>query len=512
MPNNTTPIPAAGYTRYSSEMQRDGFSLAAQERQIRERAERDVTKIVALYSDEAISAYKRKRRPGIDAMLQGAKEGKFKILYVHKLDRLARNIRMTWEIIDKLREYGVALVAIEQPFDLTKPEGKMLLSMMAMFAEFYSDNLSLETRKGKKERSQKGYHNGHLPWGYETDMVNDRVTAKLIPEKGTAIKTIFEMYATGLYSDQDIAKWLNNQGFTTNHSRQFSKDTVRDMLQNIFYCGKTHFRGAQEKNKGKSYRNIQGIISDGLHEAVITEELFEQCQKSRKARRKNPIKNQPKKHIYLLSGIIKCHHCGRNLRAQSAGNGLRYYREVSSERGFNDCPITSVTKKSIQVHEIESQIEDLIIKLELPVTWKRELERMVSDQAEKLPDIKAERKKIKDELRRVRINFEMGMYGDDIFLYKQRVQSLQEKLERLTLPEENIVDNAAQFLISIRNIWQLATAEEKERIVKMIFREVSVSIESNDIMWVCPNRGFELLFDMVPVLSASENGRYVPVK
>ncbi len=63
-----TPIPGAAYIRFSSEMQSDSFSLDAQLRQIKEQAERDHVTIVKVYSDPAQSAYRKKFRPGINAM------------------------------------------------------------------------------------------------------------------------------------------------------------------------------------------------------------------------------------------------------------------------------------------------------------------------------------------------------------------------------------------------------------------------------------------------------------
>ena len=85
-------VPGAAYIRFSSEMQSDSFSLDAQLRQIKEQAERDGVEIVKVFADPAQSAYRKKFRPGINAMRESARLGDFKILYVHKVDRLARRL------------------------------------------------------------------------------------------------------------------------------------------------------------------------------------------------------------------------------------------------------------------------------------------------------------------------------------------------------------------------------------------------------------------------------------
>ena len=75
---DSSPLPGAAYIRYSSEMQSDSFSLDAQLRQIKEQAERDGVDIVKVFFDPAQSAYRKKFRPGINAMRKAARQGEFK--------------------------------------------------------------------------------------------------------------------------------------------------------------------------------------------------------------------------------------------------------------------------------------------------------------------------------------------------------------------------------------------------------------------------------------------------
>lgn len=69
---DSSPLPGAAYIRFSSEMQSDSFSLDAQLRQIKEQAERDGVEIVKVFADPAQSAYRKKYRPGINAMREAA--------------------------------------------------------------------------------------------------------------------------------------------------------------------------------------------------------------------------------------------------------------------------------------------------------------------------------------------------------------------------------------------------------------------------------------------------------
>lgn len=120
-PKTSSPVPGAAYIRYSSEMQSDSFSLDAQLRQIKEQAERDGVEIVKVFADPAQSAYRKKYRPGINAMREAARCGEFKVLYVHKVDRLARRLEWSLEIVHELQELDIIFKAVQQPFDQRTP-------------------------------------------------------------------------------------------------------------------------------------------------------------------------------------------------------------------------------------------------------------------------------------------------------------------------------------------------------------------------------------------------------
>jgi site-specific DNA recombinase len=268
---------AAAYIRYSSNMQDDNFTLDAQLRQIKTRAQADGVNIVKVYSDPATSAYTKRYRPGILEMLQGAHKREFDYLYVHKVDRLARRLEWAIDIAKQIGKDGIILKAVEQNFDLSTPEGKLMFHLLGSLGEFYSDNLSKETHTGKYERAKQGYHNGWVPWGYVSEEIENRKLAVPDPRLVQIVRKFFERYATGLYYDQDMADWLNAQGYRTRFGRLFTKDAVRDILQNPFYKGDVHYRG-QLLRGGKIRRRTEAEAVKGMHAPIIDEELFNKCQ------------------------------------------------------------------------------------------------------------------------------------------------------------------------------------------------------------------------------------------
>ncbi|GMR11546.1 MAG: hypothetical protein BMS9Abin28_2381 [Anaerolineae bacterium] len=180
---------AAGYVRYSSDAQANSFSLEAQKRQILERAKRDEAVVVEFFCDEAQSAFRKKNRPGIMQMMEAARRGEFEVLYIHKVDRLARRVKWALEFVEELVSMSIIVVAVEQNFDLSTPEGKLIFTFLSSLSEFYSDNLGKEFAKGKRERVLKGYHNGHLPWGFQSVSAGERKVAAPVEDLRTTSTT-----------------------------------------------------------------------------------------------------------------------------------------------------------------------------------------------------------------------------------------------------------------------------------------------------------------------------------
>ena len=498
------PLLGAAYIRYSSEMQSDSFSLDAQLRQIREQAERDQVIIVKVYTDPAQSAYRKKYRPGINAMREDARRGIFRILYVHKGDRLARRLEWSLEIVHELQALDISFKAVEQPFDLRTPEGKLLFHLDSSLGEFYSDNLSKETYKGKLERSRQGYHNGAVPWGYVSTLEGNRKKGIPDPDKAPLILEMYERYASGLYSDLQIADWFNGLGYRTARGQPFSKDTIRDMLCNIYYIGKISYRGMSVRPKGVSFRSTPPQVSEGHHEPLISLDLWQRCQAVRASRRATVKTIKKTVRINLLQGLIVCSHCGRRLRIQTPSHCPTYYREDSHLRGYRDCPATNT---SVRAELIDDQVAGLIRSIRLPENWEPFVQQMIETQRGK-SDPEAERKEIRNSMRLLRENFERGLYEGEEYQYWQKVGALKEKLSMLERVPEAAINRAARTLLDLSQTWEHATLEERKDLAHVLLQEVGCDIPAKLIRWVKVRPEYEPLFDLLGGLSKNGERRY----
>lgn len=247
-PVSARPQRVAVYVRVSSEEQLEGYSLDAQLRAARQYCTDKGWTIAAEYVEEGKSARYEdlSRRPRFQAMLAEAEARAFDVLLVHKLDRFARNLRVTLATLERLDRCGVGFVSLSEQMDFTTPIGKVILATLGAFAQYYSDNLSNETKKGKNERKAQGIHNGLLPFGTVADPDGLAVADERAVDAGgrttsnlEGLRLAFRLAGEGI-SDRLVAQALTAAGYRTTGNRganPFTKDTVAEILTNRFYWG-----------------------------------------------------------------------------------------------------------------------------------------------------------------------------------------------------------------------------------------------------------------------------------
>ena len=231
-------VKAALYARVSDEEQVDGYSIDAQKRAFHALAQGRGWSPYHEYVDEGRSARfdDIRKRPMFKEAIEDALAGKYDVLVVHKIDRFSRKLKVTLDCLEKLGKAGVGFVSIQQQMDYSRPEGKLMLVMLGALAEFYSDNLSEETKKGMRERKLQGLYCGLLPFGV---MKGEDGVPVRDPATSPGLIEAFQLGADGK-SDREIAQVLNTKGYRTAGpigNKPFSKHSVRGILVNRFYLG-----------------------------------------------------------------------------------------------------------------------------------------------------------------------------------------------------------------------------------------------------------------------------------
>jgi site-specific DNA recombinase len=462
--------PVVIYQRVSSEEQIENFSLAAQERTCRDFAEKRGWEIVEVFEDPGHSG-KNDKRPSFQRLIAGAREQRFKVVLVHKLDRFSRNVDTTLKYFRILNECDVTIASATEDFDYSTPQGRLFFRMMASFAQWYLENLSAETVKGKRERALEGLHNGRLPFGYA---VGPNKVAVLVPKEAEIVREAFEKYSTNQYTDREIAQFLNESGFVTRKGRRWSKDTVRDFLQNEFYYGRVAYRDQ---------------ILPGNHEPVISRELFEQCQRVRSSHARRPKSfAQTPKRIYMLHRVICCNCCDRPLRMQSA-HGSFYYKEASLERGL-ECEHAA---KSIRMGLADSQMIELLKVLRLPDDWQSDLEERIADEDEG-HRIEERRRQLNEKRRRLGRAYSDGTMEEDE--YESKLKQIEAELDRLVVPSGADLLDKGLKLEQLSDLLDEADATELAELCQLILEQAYVDLAQGKIVRLKPSPAFMPLFRM----------------
>lgn len=468
---------AAGYIRVSTEEQTDGWSLEGQEKQIRDYAAHHGYEITHLYRDET-SGHKEKR-PGLDSLLIDAHNRKFSAIIVVNTSRLFRNLALARRYKDLLRnKLGIDVIFVSQPMiDPSDPSAFIMEAMNELFDEYYLHQLRFWTTLGKQTRAQKGMWNGTLPFGYITGESGYPIPH---PTNAQGVQIMFEAYATGRYSDRDIADLLNREGFLTTGNwgeRKFTKDTVNRMLKNVFYLGKTKYKDE---------------LYSGKHEPLIDQALFDKCQEVRSRRRNKPRALGGKKRVYLFAGLARCHLCSLTLRCmatQSKGK-WRYYRHIPDVRGY-EC---TAPNQLIRADQLEAQWSEIITQIRLPQDWRQRIEQLATD-ADEWATAKKERTAAEEQLRRL-----THLYRDlliEEIEFRQERERLTRKIDSLTIPDSQEMVEAAHYLENLGLLWAAATQEEQRDITRMMLKRVSVNIVAGKIVQIEPLPVFAKLLNEV---------------
>jgi DNA invertase Pin-like site-specific DNA recombinase len=269
----------AAYIRISSEEQVGNYSVDAQRRAIQTWVQGQDGQLVQVYIDEAQSG-RTASRPAFQQMRQDARKGKFDALVVHKFDRFARNRTDALAIKSLLRyDYNIKVFSVTEPSeDSDGPIGALIEGIMECVAEWYSKNLASEVSKGRHEKFMQGYHNNQPPFGLMRD------GKRLIPNPAElpGLLLAFKAYATGKYSFTGIAQLLNQHGYKSTSGRLFTKDAVREILQNQIYIGKVRYQPTRYNSDRTRDWSVPVEWIDGQHESVIPLELWGRAEEARR--------------------------------------------------------------------------------------------------------------------------------------------------------------------------------------------------------------------------------------
>lgn len=369
------------YTRVSTAMQIDGYSLDAQKARMKAYADFNDYQIVGEYEDAGKSGKSIEGRASFCRMMEDIKSGKDGVAYVlvFKLSRFGRNAADVLSTLQVMQDFGVNLICVEDGIDSSKDAGKLMISVLSAVAEIERENIRVQTMEGRIQKAREGrWNGGFAPYGYH---LVDGVL-QINEDEAPAIRTIFEQYVNTDTGANGLSKYLETHGFQklarqNGTSPLFSATLIRAILKNPVYCGKIAFgRRKLEKIHGtrNEYHQVPQenyLLVDGLHEGIVSEELWNAAQVKllAQSKRYEPVNRSKTEQAHLLSALVKCPICGAGMysnkctKRKKDGTPYKSFSYYSCKHrkmqrgqkcGFN---------KQIQEEVLDNAVVEVIIKL-----------------------------------------------------------------------------------------------------------------------------------------------------
>lgn len=302
------------------------------------------------YCDAGVSGGSTER-PALQEMLVAARRRKFDCVVVFKLDRLARRFRDFVLMLEELGEHGVEVVSVTENFDCSGAMGKALRGMLGIFAELEREFLRERVQERADAARMKGlYLCGIPPFGY----MKENCRLQPDPLRAAAVRDMFALCAEGIGATR-IAEEMNRrkvpkQKRGSQPELPWRVDHVLTILHNPVYKGCVPCRG---------------VMYQGVHEALVSVELWEQVQArlaSNKKKMHARISQEGPRFTYPLKGLLVCGICGHVMRGVHCGGAPKKRRSYCCPQrrlgGIHACDCLWVSAA-----RVERMMQEVLLQL-----------------------------------------------------------------------------------------------------------------------------------------------------
>lgn len=504
------------YTRVSTTMQIDGYSLDAQKARMKAYADFNDYQIVSEYEDAGKSGKSIEGRASFCRMMEDIKSGKDGVAYVlvFKLSRFGRNAADVLSTLQVMQDFGVNLICVEDGIDSSKDAGKLMISVLSAVAEIERENIRVQTMEGRIQKAREGrWNGGFAPYGYR---LVDGVL-QINEDEAPAIRTIFEQYVNTDTGANGLSKYLETHGFQklarqNGTSPLFSATLIRAILKNPVYCGKIAFgRRKLEKIHGtrNEYHQVPQenyLLVDGLHEGIVSEELWNAAQVKllAQSKRYEPVNRSKTEQAHLLSALVKCPVCGAGMYSNKCTKrkkdgtpykSFSYYscKHRKMQRG-QKCDFN----KQIQEEVLDNAVVEVIIKLVSNPKFAAMMQEKINSKVDTTAieqEIAAAEKMLRQYYSvKSKITEEIDTLDPDDRHYIIRKSDLDERLyrmyDKIEEAENNLMDarakkqaieadkitgdNIYKVLICFEKLYNVMNPIERKKLMEHLISEIQI--------------------------------------
>jgi DNA invertase Pin-like site-specific DNA recombinase/uncharacterized protein YdcH (DUF465 family) len=459
---------AAAYSRFSSDKQDEKSNhdqLHECRKKIGDMGFTNPDELV--FSDEAISGQCHDR-PGLNKLLESARNQQFKLLVVFSLSRLARDQLLTLQTLRELTgRHGIRVISISESLDSLLPTWELVVPLLSIFHEQYVKDLGKNAYRGLVGNFRDGFSNGDYCFGYtstscpngstriKNGMVVPRKVVVIDPEQSSHVKQIFQWYLRDAYSINRIVKQLNQMKVKKSHRARtptWYHALISKMLQNPKYIGIWiwgKLKNVRDTLNGKVKQVDREEDDDQIETQlrpdllIIEPERFLQVQEKiahNKAvhckGRKSGRFAHPEFRLYpqyLLSHRMQCAQCGANMII--TGSSRRYFCCKNKLRGTCDCK-TTVAFSLVTQMVLSQLLKDVIEKdkfvemiFQAGLNYLQRYQELNGD-GKKLDRLFKEKEVIEQKIKRLVDSIEDGK-EDDVSDVRKRLRNRKDELKKL---------------------------------------------------------------------------------
>lgn len=504
------------YTRVSTTMQIDGYSLDAQKARMKAYADFNDYQIVGEYEDAGKSGKSIEGRASFCRMMEDIKSGKDGVAYVlvFKLSRFGRNAADVLSTLQVMQDFCVNLICVEDGIDSSKDAGKLMISVLSAVAEIERENIRVQTMEGRIQKAREGrWNGGFAPYGYR---LVDGVL-QINEDEAPAIRTIFEQYVNTDTGANGLSKYLETHGFQklarqNGTSPLFSATLIRAILKNPVYCGKIAFgRRKLEKIHGtrNEYHQVPQenyLLVDGLHEGIVSEELWNTAQVKllAQSKRYEPVNRSKTEQAHLLSALVKCPVCGAGMysnkctKRKKDGTPYKSFSYYSCKHRKMQRGQKCNFNKQIQEEVLDNAVVEVIIKLVSNPKFAAMMQEKINSKVDTTAieqEIAAAEKQLRQYYSiKSKIMEEIDTLDPDDRHYIIRKSDLDERLyrmyDKIEEAENNLMDarakkqaieadkitgdNIYKVLICFEKLYNVMNPIERKKLMEHLISEIQI--------------------------------------
>lgn len=476
----------------------EGETLARHERALMDYAKKHKLSITKIYK-EVVSGETITARPVMQQLLSDVEKGLWAGVLVMEVERLARGDTIDQGLVAQTFKYsGTKIITPMKIYDPGNEFDEEYFEFGLFMSRREYKTINRRLQAGRVSSVKEGKWVGNKkPYGYKIVKLQGQkgYTLEIEPDEAAVIKMIFELYTVGEEQDDGsikrlgstlIANKLNEMRIPPAQSKKWTPSRVLELMRNPVYIGKVrwNFRPAVKKMQEGIVTierpradEDEWLLYDGLHEAIIDEDLFYKTQEYLKNNKPKPAPNmKPIKNP--LTGIVICGQCGSKMVRRPYPNRTPDALVCPTSGCKNISSYLSYVENRILV-SLQQWLTDY--KLQLDIENKEVISNTeIEVKKQNVKRLEEELKNLNKQMSSIHDFLEQGIYTTETFMERSKIinEKLNETKTNFDIIKKELDDNSkiqrsiTEFIPKVEHVLAVYDSVEDPEVKNALLDEV----------------------------------------